>query len=442
MQRFLCAAAVAALLAASPATAQEKTKIDFWYGLSGQLSKVIQTFCSNFNASQPDYELVCTSQGDYDTALQNAIAAYRSNKQPAILQVFEIGTATMMLSGAVYPAYQLMQDQGEKVDWNDYVTSIKNYYADSKGNLWSFPFNSSTFVLYVNTTMFEKAGIKDMPDTWQQLEADMRKMKAAGIKCTHAYEISPANQWEQTHTIHNVALATNNNGFDGLDTKLLYDKSVFRNHVVMLKRWLDEGLATYYRPKSGLSSREAFGHAECATYAGSIAGYGATLEEMPKDQSWKVIPLPIHEGFTRHNTSVGGASLWTFKGFDAKTYKGVAAFYTWLGKPEQQKAFSEATGYIPTTNSGYQLMLDSGSYSGPRESMRVAMESLRYGEATPLTRGMRLGNMAQLRQIVTDELEKIFAGTVSVDDGLASGVRRSNEVLARFAQGYAGKQLP
>ena len=423
-------------------SAQEKARIDLWYGLSGQLSEVVQQLCTNFNASQTDYDLVCTSQGDYDTALQNAIAAYRSNKQPAILQSFEISTATMMLSGAVYPAYELMKDQGYNVNWDDYVTSIRNYYADTNGNLWSFPFNSSTFVLYVNESMFEKAGINDLPKTWEELEADLRTLKTSGVSCPHAYQINPSDQWEQMHIIHNVAMATNENGYDGLDTQLLFDKTVFRDHVAMLKRWLDDGLSVYYRPKSGLSSREAFGHGDCATYAGSIAGFGATLKEMPEGQKWTVTLLPTHEGFERHNTAVGGASLWTFKGFDANVYKGVAAFYEWLGRPEQQKFFAEATGYIPTTNSGYQLMVDSGSYSGEKEPMRVAMESLRYGEATPLTRGMRLGNMAQLRQIVTDELEKIYAGQASLDDGLASAVRRGNEVLTRFAQTYKDRKLP
>jgi len=440
--RRIPALALALALTGAAAEAEAKTRVDLWYGLTGFLGEQVQKVCTNFNASQQDYDLVCTSQGNYEQALQNAIAAYRSNKQPAILQAFEIGTATMMMSGAVLPAHQLMAEQGYKVDWADYVEPIKNYYADSKGNLWSFPFNSSTFVLYLNQTMLEKAGVKDIPGTWEAVEAALRKVKAAGMACAHAYQINPSDQWEAFHMAHGLALASNKNGYEGLDTKLLFDKTLFRRHVETYKRWLDEGLATYYRRQSGVSANDAFARGDCATYAGSIASFGGTARQMPKDQKWTVAFLPIYEGHSRHNTAVGGASLWTFKGFDPAVYKGVAAFYDWLTKPEQQKAWADATGYIPTTRSGYQHMIDTGSYAGPNAPKKVAMESLLLPVQSDLTRGIRLGNHPQLREIVRDELEKIFAGQVSVDEGLASAVRRGNEVLARFEAVYEGKTLP
>ncbi len=135
-------AGVLGLALAAPAASADPIKFDFWYGLSGDLSNVVQQMCSNFNKSQTDYQIVCTSQTDYDTNLQNTIAAYRANKQPTITQIYDVGTATMLLSGAVQPVYQLMADNGYKIDWNNYIPGVKSYYASSKGDLWSMPFNS------------------------------------------------------------------------------------------------------------------------------------------------------------------------------------------------------------------------------------------------------------------------------------------------------------
>ncbi|TIX97531.1 MAG: glycerol 3-phosphate ABC transporter, partial [Mesorhizobium sp.] len=88
------AAGALGIALAQPATAP--VKFDFWFGLSGDLARVVDTLCKNFNASQADYEVVCTSQGNYDATLQNTIAAFRAGKQPTVVQVYDVGTATMM----------------------------------------------------------------------------------------------------------------------------------------------------------------------------------------------------------------------------------------------------------------------------------------------------------------------------------------------------------
>src|SRR6476661_10251989 len=123
------ALAITSLLA-EPAAA-DKVKIDFWYGNSGDISKRVQEVCQHFNESQGDYEVTCTSQGSYYAAVQNTIAAFRAGKPPTIVQVFDVGTLDLMLSDAYNPAYQLMKDNGYKVDWNNYFPGIRAYYASS-----------------------------------------------------------------------------------------------------------------------------------------------------------------------------------------------------------------------------------------------------------------------------------------------------------------------
>ena len=54
--------------------------------------------------------------------------------------------------------------------------------------------------------------------------------------------------------------------------------------------------------------------------------------------------LPMLDGFERHNSFVGGASLWTLKGKSAEEYKGAAAFYNFIATPEQTQWWSTVTG--------------------------------------------------------------------------------------------------
>ena len=101
-----------------------------------------------------------------------AIFAFRSRSQPAIVQVNEVATATMTAAkGAIYPVYSMMRDMGEPFSLNDYLPAVSGYYTDASGNLLSFPFNSSTPILYYNKTMFRDAGLdpETPPKTWPEL---------------------------------------------------------------------------------------------------------------------------------------------------------------------------------------------------------------------------------------------------------------------------------
>ena len=145
--KLIATAATLLLAATTSAFSAERVKFEMWHGLTGDLGGVVDQVCKRFNDSQSDYEIICTSQGSYDNALQNAIAAYRAKKNPTIVQIFDAGTLDLLLSEAYVPARKLMSDNGYKINWDDYIPAISNYYANSKGELNSFPFNSSTAMM-------------------------------------------------------------------------------------------------------------------------------------------------------------------------------------------------------------------------------------------------------------------------------------------------------
>lgn len=444
--RLATAAAVGAGLAlASHSAFAEPVKFDFWYGLSGDLSNVVQQVCDNFNKSQTDYQVVCTSQNNYDQNLQNTIAAFRANKQPTITQIYDIGTLSMLLSGAVVPVNQLMADNGYKIDWDNYIPGIKAYYATAKGDLWSMPFNSSTALLYWNQDAFGKIG-KDAPKTWEEVGDDLAALKNAGYDCPMGINISNNEVWqlmEQFSAIHGIPVATENNGYDGLDAELVFNKGQFAKEVTDLKKWYDDGLVKIKDPKAGESPVAAFAAGHCQVTLTSVGDHGTIGKTASPDMHWSVAELPVYAGTERHNSLVGGASLWVLKGKSDAEYKAAAAFLNWIAQPEQALFWSTNTGYVPVTKSGYDFMVKSGFYDkAPYKGREVAIQSLSEGTPTPLTRGMRLGAMPQVRQEVGNALQAIFAGQVSVQDGLDQAASRGNDALRKFEASYKGQQLP
>ncbi len=175
------------LLATSwaPGQAWATTEIHFWHAMSGHLNDAVDALAKRFNDKQRDYEVKPLQKGSYPETLTAAIAAYRSKTPPHIVQVFDIGTQTMLQSGAIIPVFQLMREQGIAIDWNDFIQPVLSYY--SKDNrLYSMPFNSSTPILYFNKDAFQKAGLNpDKPPTsWREVgEYSRRIISASAAKC-------------------------------------------------------------------------------------------------------------------------------------------------------------------------------------------------------------------------------------------------------------------
>src|ERR1700741_3569375 len=223
---FMMGAATAvALAAATPAHAV--IELQWWHAMTGGNNEVIVKLASEFNESQKDYKVVPTYKGNYPDTLNAGIAAFRAGNAPHIIQVFEVGTATMMAAtGAVKPVHVLMKEAGEKFDPKAYLPTITGYYSTSKGEMLSFPFNSSSTVMWINKDAFKKAGLDPNapPKTWPEVFEAAKKLKAAGHP-TCGF----SNAWvtwvnvEQLSAWHNVLLATNANGLDGFDTVLNFN---------------------------------------------------------------------------------------------------------------------------------------------------------------------------------------------------------------------------
>lgn len=162
------------------------TEIQWWHAMTGPLNDKVNELANKFNASQSEYKVVPVFKGSYDETLVAGVAAFRAGNAPHILQVFEVGTATMMnAKGAIKPVSAVMKDAGEAFDPKSYIPAVAGYYTTNKGEMLSFPFNSSTTVFYYSRDAFKHAGLDENkpPKTWPELFADAQKLKDSGNKC-------------------------------------------------------------------------------------------------------------------------------------------------------------------------------------------------------------------------------------------------------------------
>ena len=425
--------AALALLSATllgPAPALAKTEIHFWHAMTGQLGEAVTELAKQFNQSQGEYEVKPLRKGSYPETLTAAIAAYRQKSHPHIVQVFEVGTQTMLLSGAVHPVYQLMKEQEIPVDWKGFIAPVVGYYSKD-GNLYSMPFNSSSPILYYNKDAFKKAGLDPSkpPATWKQVGEFSKKIIAAGgAKCGFTTSWPSWTMLENTFPWHDLPFATNENGYKGLDTKLLINGEFGVRHIGQLAAWQKEGVYSY-GGRMGQPDPK-FINGDCAMLVQSSAVIGGFKRSVKFD--WATGQLP-HWGapYKKQNAIVGGGTLWVMKGQKAGDYKGVAQFLKFISDPHQQMWWSVTTGYVPITQTAIKN-LEAGYHFKKNPEQWTALSQL-SGTPTANSRGHRLGNMAQVRDAIEPELENIFAGKKTAKEGLDAAVAKGNDILKEFA---------
>src|SRR5215204_3105119 len=179
-------AAAAALFLLLTGAASAAVEIQLWHAMQGERGRQLEKLAGGFNDSQSEYQIVPVYKGSYTDTIAAAIVALRTRQHPPIVQVVEVATATMMAAkGAIYPVHQLMRDQAEPFDPSAYLPAITGYYGDLDGSLLSFPFNSSTPILYYNKDQFRAVGLNPdkPPTTWSDVGTFARKLVDAGMRC-------------------------------------------------------------------------------------------------------------------------------------------------------------------------------------------------------------------------------------------------------------------
>jgi sn-glycerol 3-phosphate transport system substrate-binding protein len=430
LRQFGAAAAVAVTLAFAATPAHAVIELQWWHAMTGGNNDVVNKLAEDFNASQSEYKVVPSFKGGYADTMNAGIAAFRAGNAPHIMQVFEVGTATMMsATGAIKPVYQLMKDAGEPFDPKAYLPTITGYYSTSKGDMLSFPFNSSSMVMWINKDELKKNAI-EIPKTWPEVFDAARKLKAAGhATCGFSNAWATWAHIEQFSAWHNVAIGSKANGLDGFDTVLDFNGPLQVKH---LQNLIDLQKDKTYDYAGRANAGEArFGSGECAIFLTSSGYYGTAKGTAKFD--FTSAPMPYYPEVTGapQNSIIGGASLWVMGGKKPEEYKGIAKFFTFLSDTDRQVKLHQESGYLPITKAAYEKTKASGFYE-KNPTLETPLKELTNKEPTENSRGLRFGNMVQMRDVWAEEIEAALGGQKTAQAALDSAVARGNAMLRTF----------
>ena len=236
-------------------------------------------------------------------------------------------------------------------------------------------------------------------------------------------------QIEQFTAWHNLPLATKANGLDGPDTELKFNTPVMTKHIAALAEAIKDKSFDYGGRLNEAEGRFVSG--DCAMIQTSSGFYGNVKTNAKFAFGMTQLPYyPDIEGAPQ-NSIIGGASLWIMGGKKPEEYKGIAKFLSYLSRTEVQREMHEVTGYLPITKAAYEATKASGFYD-KNPGREIPLLQLAGKPPTENSRGLRLGNLVQIRDVIAEDLEGVFAGKAEPKPALDDAVARGNAILRQF----------
>jgi sn-glycerol 3-phosphate transport system substrate-binding protein len=430
--------------ASSPSTVpapnpNKPVTLTVWTAFSGALGTAFNSLVSQFNAQNNGYHVVALYKGSYSQVLSDTIAAFEAHASPDITQIFDAGTATIMdAPGSYVPVHKLMSEYKLPFSTSDFIGGAASYYETSSDELDSLPFNSSTPVLFYNKAELSSAGIAHPPTTWDELQADAATLAAHGQKCalTSSGAYVMWTDLEQFAMWNGYPYATDDNGYSAIKgVKLEIDTAPFISHLALLGHLAAKG--GYIWNGVSTSTVPLFTNGTCAMYEQSSADLASITAgaKFPVGVS----ELPIQNGDPRapQNTVVGGASFWVPSGLPPVAYRGDAEFLHFLMSARAQAYWASHTGYVPVTPAASRLLTSQGFYSSHPSDL-VAVKELTNKKPLPYTRGIRLGDLPEIRQVEASAIAAVLSGKETAAQALAAAQSQGDSILKQFSAQYGG----
>jgi sn-glycerol 3-phosphate transport system substrate-binding protein len=288
----------------------------------------VNDLANDFNASQKDYKVVPTYKGSYDESMTAAIAAFRAGNAPHLLQVFEVGTATMMASQGRHRARgqgdgrrrRQVRPQGLPARGGRLLHRAQGQHAEL--SLQQLDHGD----LHQQGRLQEgRLDTNKPPKTWPEGRAGRgQKLKASGQQVPVHDQLAELDAARELLAWHNVPIATKHNGMGGTGHACLAINSPLHvRHIENLANMAKQGLFTTTAGRTNKGDATVLS-GECAMFTAARAPTATSRSNAKFDFGIATLPYYPDVAGAPQNTVIGGASLWVMAGKKPAEYKGVA----------------------------------------------------------------------------------------------------------------------
>lgn len=403
------------------------TEISFWHSMGGVNGQAIDTLVKKFN-DENEYGITVKAQyqGEYDDSLNKLKSAQIGNMGADLVQVYEIGSRFMIESGWITPMQQMID--ADSYDLSQIEPNLAAYYTIDN-QLYSMPFNSSTPIMYYNKEVFEKAGITEIPDSLEGIEAVGEKLLNEG----GAGQVISLGIYgwffEQFIGKQGLEYANNGNGRTEAATAVAFDSNgAAANILTAWKSLYDKGYAPNVG-KGGDAGLADFSAGKSAITLGSTASLKQILQDVNGKFEVGTAYFPKVKSTDEGGVSIGGASLWALNNNDAKKTRATWEFVKFLISPESQAYWNAQTGYFPVTTAAQEEPVFKENVE-KYPQFQTAIDQLH--DSSPKYVGALLSVFPEARATVESEIENLLNGNADVKTAVKNMADAINKSIEEY----------
>lgn len=418
---------------------EDRIELDFWHAMGGDLGEATEAIVDAFNDSQDEIFVVPTFQGSYDDTYNSLLASFDADNAPNIVQNFDLGTQTMIDTGQIVPAHELMALDG--FDQDVFVPAVANYYSDDSGGMAAMAFNSSTPILFYNTEMFEEAGIEaPVGDSWSFSEF-LEACDALQEVVDFCHTFGTVGWFHEQITANSGGLYfDNDNGRTGRAENAVFNEGATVEVFEFLTGLIADGRA----PNLGntwTETRTIFSEGQSAMLFDSTAGTAGIQDTADFEVGTMFIPYADSAG-SRNGVIIGGGSLWLMDAGDEETNLAAWEFMKFVAEQETQAQWHQDTGYFSVRVEAEEDPA-LNSFWEDEPNFRTAVEQLATtetevdGETNYPVLGGKAGPFPAIRQLVVEAYGRVLDDGDSPQEALDNAAERATRELQEYNEFFA-----
>ncbi|SEO25704.1 sn-glycerol 3-phosphate transport system substrate-binding protein [Amphibacillus marinus] len=401
----------------------EPVEVVFWHAMGGALQEALDQIVDQYNASQDAVVVTADYQGTYDEALTKFNTIAGTDSAPTMMQVFEIGTKSMINSGGIEPIQTFVDAEG--YDMSQLEENIINYYQ-LDDTFYSMPFNSSTPVMYYNKDAFDAAGLDadTPPATYQEVEAASKQITESNPEMKGFALQAYGWLYEQLLANQGALLMNNDNGRSDTPTEVGFTEEEGKSVFEWVERMINDDTFANYGT-NGDNMIAGFFAEDVAMFIASSANVRNVVDSAPFEVGVGFLPYP--EDKDREGVVIGGASLWMMNGKPEEEQLAAWDFMKYLQTPEIQGAWHASTGYFAINPAAYEQPIVLETYEQIPQ-LQVTVEQLQSTVSSFATQGALMDMIPEGRRITETALETVYNGG-DVDTAYQSVVDQINAAI-------------
>lgn len=321
-----------------------------------------------------------------------------------------------------YPLHKIMDASRLKLDARQFYPQMAAAVDDLTGKIQALPLAQALPVLFYNRDAFIRAGLDpdNPPRTWWELQTAAGKLFDAGYKCPLTSSRFAWIHLDNLSSQHGEPAMVREGKID----RVAFNTLVHVKHIALLASWQKSYYFHYFGP--GLEGDAKFMSGECSMLTGESPLY----RELQQASGFRfgVAELPYYDdvrGARPTDVLPDGAALWALPGKTKEQYAVIARFVDYLLKPDKQRAWVQATGFLPMTPAAVDALKAAGA---PRSLLERAAQRLSVIPAAS-QRTKNGSGRSRIRGILNEEIAFVWGDKKPAKEALDSAMARANATL-------------